>query len=444
MKLWLKNPLSILADNAGGGILLEGTRIVEVVPSGKQPSSPYDSVFDASRHVILPGLINLHHHFYQTLTRVFAKALNKELFPWLKTLYPIWARLTPGAMRISTRLALTELLLSGCTTASDHHYVFPGGLENAIDLQVEEAKALGIRVVLCRGSMDLSQKDGGLPLESVVQTCDEILADSERLIQKYHNPNEGAMTQIALAPCSPFSVSETVMRESAKLSKKHNLLLHTHLAETEDENIFCLETLGCRPLDYLEQMDWLDDQTWLAHGIHFSDDEIQKLSAAKTGISHCPSSNMVLSSGICRVPELEKAGVPVGLGVDGSASNDSSNLMQEVRQAFLLQRLHHGSQVTHLDALRWATEGGANVLRRTELGRIANGTQADLALFKLDELRFSGHGDPLAAMVICGAHHADRVMVAGKWIVEDGQILGLDLERLQAQHHREAKRLQEK
>ena len=444
MKLWLKNPLSILADNAGGGILLEGTRIVEVVPSGGKPSSPYDYVFDASQHVVLPGLINLHHHFYQTLTRVFQKALNKELFPWLKTLYPIWAGLTPEAMRISARLALTELLLSGCATASDHHYVFPGGLENAIDLQVEEAKALGIRVVLCRGSMDLSQKDGGLPLESVVQTCDEILADSERLIQKYHNPNEGAMTQIALAPCSPFSVSETVMRESAKLSKKHNLLLHTHLAETEDENIFCLETLGCRPLDYLEQMDWLDDQTWLAHGIHFSDDEIQKLSASKTGISHCPSSNMVLSSGICRVPELEKAGVPVGLGVDGSASNDSSNLMQEVRQAFLLQRLQHGSKVTHLDALRWATEGGANVLRRPELGRIAKGTQADLALFKLDELRFSGHGDPLAAMVICGAHHADRVMVAGKWIVEDGQILGLDLERLQAQHHREAKRLQEK
>jgi len=444
MKLWLKNPLSILADNAGGGILLEGTRIVEVVPSGKQPSSPYDSVFDASRHVILPGLINLHHHFYQTLTRVFSNALNKELFPWLKTLYPIWARLTPEAMRISTRLALTELLLSGCATASDHHYIFPGGLENAIDLQVEEAKALGIRVVLCRGSMDRSRKDGGLPPDSVVQTGDKILADSERLIQKYHNPNEGAMTQIALAPCSPFSVSETVMRESAKLSKKHNLLLHTHLAETKDENIFCLETLGCRPLDYLEQMDWLDDQTWLAHGIHFSDDEIQKLSAAKTGISHCPSSNMVLSSGICRVPELEKAGVPVGLGVDGSASNDSSNLMQEVRQAFLLQRLQHGSKVTHLDALRWATEGGANVLRRPELGRIENGTQADLALFKLDELRFSGHGDPLAAIVICGAHHADRVMVAGKWIVEDGQILGLDLERLQAQHHREAKRLQEK
>jgi len=308
----------------------------------------------------------------------------------------------------------------------------------------EEAQNLGIRMVLCRGSMDRSEKDGGLPPDSVVQTCDEILADSERLIQQYHNTNTGAMTQIVLAPCSPFSVSETVMRESAKLAEKNNVLLHTHLAETEDENSFCLETIGCRPLDYLEQVGWLNNKTWLAHGIHFTDEEIQKLAAAKTGISHCPSSNMVLSSGVCRVMDLEKAGVPVGLGVDGSASNDSSNLMQEVRQAFLLQRLQHGSKVTHLDALRWATEGGANVLRRPELGRIAEGMQADLALFKLDELRFSGNGDPLAALVICGAHQADRVMVAGKWIVEDGQILGLDLEQLQAKHHREAKLLQEK
>ncbi|HIA34400.1 MAG TPA: 8-oxoguanine deaminase, partial [Candidatus Lambdaproteobacteria bacterium] len=361
---------------------------------------------------------------------VYPQALNKELFPWLKTLYPLWAGITPEALRMATRLALAELLLSGCTTASDQHYVFPAGLENAIDLQVEEAQNLGIRMVLCRGSMDRSEKDGGLPPDSVVQTCDEILADSERLIQQYHNPEEGAMTQITLAPCSPFSVSETVMRESAMLAKKHHVL--------------CLKTIGCRPLDYLEQVGWLNNKTWLAHGIHFTDEEIQKLAAAKTGISHCPSSNMVLSSGVCRVMDLEKAGVPVGLGVDGSASNDSSNLMQEVRQAFLLQRLQHGSKVTHLDALRWATEGGANVLRRPELGRIAEGMQADLALFKLDELRFSGNGDPLAALVICGAHQADRVMVAGKWIVEDGQILGLDLEQLQAQHYREAKRLQEK
>ena len=444
MKLWLKNPLSILAEKSGGGLVLDGTRIVELVPSGKTPETAFDSVFDAGQHVILPGLINLHHHFYQTLTRVYPQALNKELFPWLKTLYPLWAGLTPETMRLGSRLALAELLLSGCTTASDQHYVFPARLEKAIDLQVEEAQNLGIRVVLCRGSMDRSQKDGGLPPDSVVQTCNEILADSERLIQQYHNPNTGAMTQIALAPCSPFSVSEEVMLESASLAEKHNVLLHTHLAETEDENSFCLETFGCRPLDYLEQVGWLNNKSWLAHGIHFTDEEIQKLATAKTGISHCPSSNMVLASGVCRVIDLEKAGVSVGLGVDGSASNDSSNLMQEVRQAFLIQRLHHGSKVTHLDALRWATAGGANVLGRPELGRIAEGMQADFALFKLDELRFSGHGDPLAALVICGAHQADRVMVAGKWIVEDGRIPGLDLEQLKIEHHREAKRLREK
>ena len=444
MKLWLKNPLSILAEKSGGGLVLDGTRIVELVPPGKTPETAFDSVFDAGQHVILPGLINLHHHFYQTLTRVYPQALHKELFPWLKTLYPLWAGLTPETMRLGSRLALAELLLSGCTTASDQHYVFPARLEKAIDLQVEEAQNLGIRVVLCRGSMDRSQKDGGLPPDSVVQTCDEILADSERLIQQYHNPNTGAMTQIALAPCSPFSVSEEVMLESASLAEKHNVLLHTHLAETEDENSFCLETFGCRPLDYLEQVGWLNNKTWLAHGIHFTDEEIQKLATAKTGISHCPSSNMVLASGVCRVIDLEKAGVSVGLGVDGSASNDSSNLMQEVRQAFLIQRLHHGSKVTHLDALRWATAGGANVLGRPELGRIAEGMQADFALFKLDELRFSGHGDPLAALVICGAHQADRVMVAGKWIVEDGRIPGLDLEQLKIEHHREAKRLREK
>ena len=444
MKLWLKNPLSILAEKSGGGLVLDGTRIVELVPPGKTPETAFDSVFDAGQHVILPGLINLHHHFYQTLTRVYPQALNKELFPWLKTLYPLWAGLTPETMRLGSRLALAELLLSGCTTASDQHYVFPARLEKAIDLQVEEAQNLGIRVVLCRGSMDRSQKDGGLPPDSVVQTCDEILADSERLIQQYHNPNTGAMTQIALAPCSPFSVSEEVMLESASLAEKHNVLLHTHLAETEDENSFCLETFGCRPLDYLEQVGWLNNKSWLAHGIHFTDEEIQKLATAKTGISHCPSSNMVLASGVCRVIDLEKAGVSVGLGVDGSASNDSSNLMQEVRQAFLIQRLHHGSKVTHLDALRWATAGGANVLGRPELGRIAEGMQADFALFKLDELRFSGHGDPLAALVICGAHQADRVMVAGKWIVEDGRIPGLDLEQLKIEHHREAKRLREK
>ena len=442
MKLWIKNPLSILAENAGGGIVVEGSTIIELVPSGANPSLTYDSVFDASSQVVLPGLINLHHHFYQTLTRVYQAALNKDLFPWLQTLYPIWAKLNPEALRLGTRLALAELLLSGCTTTSDHHYIFPTGLEKAIDWQVEEAQLLGIRVVLCRGSMDRSQKDGGLPPDSVVQTSDEILEDSERLINKYHNSNEGAMTQIALAPCSPFSVSEEVMHESSQLSKKHSVLLHTHLAETEDENSFCLQKMGCRPLDYLEQVGWLTDRTWLAHGIHFSDTEIQRLGASKTGIAHCPSSNMLLSSGVCRVTQLEESGAPVGIGVDGSASNDTSNIMKEVRQAFLLQRLHQRSKVTHLTALHWATEGGAIVLRRPEIGKIKSGMQADLALFKLDELRFSGYGDPLAALVICGAESADRVMVAGKWLVIDGQIPGLNLDELKNQHHKAATDLQ--
>ena len=438
MKIWIKNPLGILAKNSNGGLIVEDKKIVELIPSGKNPSSKYDSIFDASNHVIIPGLINLHHHFYQTLTRGLPQAINKKLFAWLKTLYPIWANLSPDSLRLATRLALAELLLSGCTTTSDHHYIFPSGLENAIDIQMEEAKNIGMRVILCRGSMDLSQKDGGLPPDSVVQSCDEIIEDSQRLINKYHNSNTGAMNQIALAPCSPFSVSERLMKESSVLSKKNNVLLHTHLAESEDENSFCLEKIGCRPLEYLEQVGWLNERTWIAHGIHFTKEEIFKLGKAKIGVSHCPTSNMILASGICRVPEMEESGVKVGLGVDGSGSNDCSNLFNEIWIGFLLQRFHFGTKVSHLDALRWATEGGAHVLKRTDIGRISEGMQADLALFKLDELRFSGNGDPLAALVICGANKADRVMVAGKWVLVDNKIPNFDLEHLQNIHQREA------
>ena len=441
MKIWIKNPLYILAENSDGGILVEDNKIIELIPSGKKPSTLYDSIFDAHNHIILPGLINLHHHFYQTLTRVLPTAINKKLFPWLQTLYPIWAGLTPDALRISTRLAISELLLSGCTTTSDHHYIFPSGLENAIDIQVEEAKNLGIRIIFCRGSMDLSQKDGGLPPDSVVQNSDEILKDSQRLIKKYHDSSQGAMTQIALAPCSPFSVSEKLMVDTAIMAEENDVLLHTHLAETEDENRFCLEKMGCRPIEYLEKVGWLNKRTWLAHGIHFTDKEILKLAKAKIGISHCPTSNMLLSSGVCRIPDMENSGLSVGLGVDGSASNDASNLSYEVRIAFLLQRLHYGTKVTHLDALRWATEGGAKVLQRKELGCISKGLQADLAFFKLDELRFSGNGDPLAALIICGANKADRVMIAGEWIVEDGKISGLDIPQLINSHNKESRSL---
>ena len=300
---------------------------------------------------------------------------------------------------------MAELLLSGCTTTTDHHYVFPAGLEDAIDIEIAAAQRLGIRVVLTRGSMNLSQRDGGLPPDSVVQDEDTILADSERLIARYHDAAPGAMVQMALAPCSPFSVTTSLMRATAALAERTGVRLHTHLAETQDEEAFCLAKFGRRPLDYLEDCGWLSDRTWLAHGIHFDDGEAARLAKAGTSVTHCPCSNQILASGVCRVCEMEPAGVRVGLGVDGSASNNSSNLMQEVRAAFLLQRNRYGvEKVSHNDALRWATEGSAACIGRPELGRIAVGQQADLALFTLDELRFSGAVDPMAALVVCGAH----------------------------------------
>lgn len=441
--LWIKTPLAIFGDGCGDGLVVDGGRIVELVASGGRPSRPVDAVFDASQHVVLPGLINTHHHFYQTLTRAFGPALNKELFAWLKALYPVWARLDADKLRLAVRLALAETLLSGCTTIADHHYVFPAGLEDAIDIEAEAARDLGIRAVLTRGSMNLSEADGGLPPVSVVQDEDDILADCERVIARFHDPADGAMLQVALAPCSPFSVSKNLMRETAALAARTGVRLHTHLAETRDENAFCLAEFGCRPLDYLETCDWLGAGTWLAHGIHFDDSELVRLGKAGTSIGHCPTSNMILGSGICRVADLEAAGVAVGIGIDGSASQDASNMIQEVRQAFLLARLGSGAAgISHLDALRWATIGSARCLGRPELGRIAAGAPADLALFRLDELRFSGHGDPLAALIICGAHRADRVMVAGRWVVEDGAIPGLDIERLRHRHHDAARAMQ--
>ncbi|EAS49420.1 putative hydroxydechloroatrazine ethylaminohydrolase [Aurantimonas manganoxydans SI85-9A1] len=435
-RLWLKTPLAILAEGADGGIVVEDGRIVELVPSGGEPQAPVDETFDAARHVVLPGLVNTHHHFYQTLTRAHPQAIDKELFPWLESLYPIWARLDPDSFRLSVRLALTELLMSGCTTAADHHYLFPKGLEDAIDIEAEEAAALGIRVTLTRGSMNLSQKDGGLPPDSVVQDEDEILADSERLIGRWHDRSDGAMTQIALAPCSPFSVTKSLMMASAELAERHDCRLHTHLGETEDENRFCVESFGCRPVDYLEDVGWLGPRTWLAHGIHFTTDECRRLGAHKVGVCHCPASNAVLASGFCPVNELRAAGSPVGLGVDGSASNDASNLIEAARHALMVGRLNYRSAeaVTARDVLAMGTEGSAACLGRTDIGRIAVGMQADLALFTLDELRFSGAHDPIAALVLCGATRADRVMVKGQWRVEDGMPVGIDIARLRAAH----------
>ena len=437
---WIKRPSAVYTANeldAAGGIVVRDDRIVELVGTGKEPLTPVESLFDASGLVLLPGLINGHHHFYQTLTRACPPALNKPLFGWLKTLYPIWANLTEEAIAVSTRLALAELMLSGCTTASDHHYLFSAALPRAIDVQAEAAAELGVRVVLTRGSMSLSVEDGGLPPRSVTEPEDTILAESERLIRRYHDGASHAMCQIALAPCSPFSVTSELMRATAQLARAHGVRLHTHLAETRDENEFCLAKFGVRPLDYLEEVDWLADDVWLAHGIHFTQSEIERLGAAGTGICHCPSSNMVLASGICPVNDLLSAGARVGLGVDGSASNDCSNLMQEVRQALLIGRLRYDADsVTHQCVLRLATRGSADLLGRPELGELRPGAAADIALFDLDELRFSGHGDPLAALVLCGASRVSDLMIAGVWRVRRGELLGIDLEALMHKHRR--------
>ena len=442
--VWIKSPMAIFAENAEEGIVVKGEKILELVARGQKPKNQIDEVYDAGDSVLLPGLINTHHHFYQTLTRAYPEALNKELFPWLKSLYKVWANIQPEMIAVSTELALSELLLSGCTTASDHHYLFPSQLENAIDIQVEEAKKLGIRVVLTRGSMSLGEDDGGLPPQSVVQTKEQILSDSERLITTYHDSSEGSMTQIALAPCSPFSVTTDLMIETAELAEQHNVRLHTHLAETIDEENFCLEKFGLRTVDYLESVGWLSNRTWLAHGIHFNKEEIQKLGQAGVGICHCPTSNMMLASGICHSLELEDAGSTIGLGVDGSASNDGSNMIAELRQAMYLQRLRYGaSKITHQKAYNWATKGSAALLGRSDIGEIAVGKQADLALFKLDEMRFSGSHDSLAALLLCGAQKADRVMIAGNWKVVDGRIVGQDASELTSRHSNAAKLLRQ-
>lgn len=436
MRLWIRNPLGIVAENASGGVVVEGGVIAELVAAGTGPAAPVDAVFDASEHVVLPGLINTHHHFYQTLTRAHPAAIDRELFPWLTALYPLWARLTPEHLRLAVRAALAELLLSGCTTAADHHYLYPPGLEDAVDIAVEEARALGIRATISRGSMNLSQKDGGLPPDTVVQDEDTILADSERVLRLFHDPAPGSMIQIALAPCSPFSVTPSLMAKSAELAARFDAPLHTHLAETKDEDAYCLQVYGKRPLDLLEETGWMRPKTWLAHGVHFSCEECDRLGRAGVGVCHCPTSNGVLASGFCRTRELEAAGAPLGLGVDGSASNDGSNLMEELRHALLVNRLRYQSAaaVTARDVIRWATQGSARCLGRSDIGTIAPGFQADLALYRLDELRFSGAHDPVAALVLCGAHKADRVMVAGRWRVVDGAIPGLDLAALRRAH----------
>ncbi|MFC3231395.1 8-oxoguanine deaminase [Marinibaculum pumilum] len=442
MRIWIKDPLAILAEGATRGVVVENGRIAELVPAGGQPQLPVDSRFDAGSHVVLPGLVNSHHHFYQTLTRACRTALDKELFPWLTSLYEVWAGLTPDAIATSSRLALCELLLSGCTTAADHHYIFNDRLAEALDLQADAAAEIGMRVTLTRGSMDLSQKDGGLPPDSVVQPLDTILAHSEAVVGRWHDPAPLSMVQVALAPTSPFSVTPELLRESAALAGRLGVRLHTHLAETRDETRFCLDRFGKRPFDYLQDLGWIGPNAWFAHGIWFDDAEVARLGAAGAGIAHCPASNMLLASGFCRTIELEAAGAAIGLAVDGSASNDCSSLIAEARLALLLNRVApHGYRVSHRDVLRWATEGSARCLGREDIGRLAPGCAADLALFRMDDIQFAGADDPLAALLLAGATRADRVMVAGRWLVEDGAIPGLDLPALMARQRDLARHL---
>jgi 8-oxoguanine deaminase len=440
MRTWIKDPIAILANGAGRGVVVEDGRIAELVAQGATPAAGVDRVFDASRHVVIPGLVNTHHHMFQTLTRAHPAAINKELFAWLEALFPIWAKhLNPDNFRLATRLALTELLMSGCTTVSDHQYLYPPGLDNAMDIQAEEAAALGLRITLTRGSLNLTIEEGGNAVPGSVQDTDEILADCERVLARWHDRREGAMTQVALAPCAPFNVTKRLMAETAVLAARHDCRMHTHLGETRDEVAYCQEKFSCRPVDYLDEVGWMNDRAWVAHGIHFNDDEVRRLGRAGVGVCHCPTSNMVLASGQCRTKELEAAGSPVGLGVDGSASNDNSNLIEGVRHALMINRLtYDAASVTHLDVFRWATEGSARCLGRSDIGAIAPGRQADMAFYTLDELRFSGAGDALAALVLCGAHAADRVMVKGEWRLVDGVPLGVDVARLRAQHGKAA------
>ncbi|MFH1841920.1 MAG: 8-oxoguanine deaminase, partial [bacterium] len=373
---------------------------------------------DAAGCVVLPGLVNTHHHLYQTRARAFPEAIDAELFDWLKTLYPVWARLTDDDFYQSAVVGCRELLRSGCTTTTDHLYLFPHDCSaELLDISIEAAGSTGIRFHPTRGSMSRSQKDGGLPPDSVVQDGDTILADSERLIGKYHDPTPGAMVRIALAPCSPFSITPGLLRDTAQLARRHGVRLHTHLAETRDETAYCLETYGRRPVDLLESVGWLADDVWLAHGIHFDDAEIQRLGRAGVGIAHCPSSNMRLGSGICPVRKLRAAGCPVGLAVDGSASNDASNLLAEMRQALLLHRVTGGAAgMTVSEVLEMATLGGARCLGRDDIGAVAPGMACDLALFDLSDLGYDRVGDRVAALLLCQPAPARAVVVGGRYL----------------------------
>ncbi|MCB2026733.1 MAG: 8-oxoguanine deaminase, partial [Ottowia sp.] len=427
-----------------------------------------DEVIDAGAHLVTPGLVNTHHHMYQSLTRAVPGVQDAELFTWLRGLYPIWGGLTPEMVQVSTQVAMAELLLSGCTTSSDHLYIYPNGVR--LDDSIEAAQAIGMRFVATRGSMSVGQSAGGLPPDGLVEREDDILRESQRLIERWHDPAHGAMVQIGLAPCSPFSVSPELMRESAALARSYRgrfgargVRLHTHLAENDHDVAYSQQRFGRTPAQYAQELGWLGDDVWHAHCVKLDDAGIGLFASSRTGVAHCPCSNMRLASGIAPVRRMLDAGVPVGLGVDGSASNDAAHMVAEARQAMLLARvgralqppeerdgqLRYGcdlgpAEFTARDALRLATRGGAQVLGRSaDIGQIAPGMCADLALFRLDTLAMAGGAvhDPVAALLLCASPAADHVVVNGRRVVRDGQLATLDLPPLLERHNRLAQAL---
>jgi len=431
-----------------GGIFCRDGRIEQVAPSANLPAQA-DEVLDLTDHLVLPGLINTHHHLYQTLTRALPEAQNAGLFDWLKTLYPIWARMTPSDVRLSTQIGLAELALSGCTTSADHLYLYPNGCR--LDDEIEAAAAVGLRLHATRGAMSLGESRGGLPPDSLVESEETILRDSRRLIETYHDPEPGSMIQIAVAPCSPFSVTADLMRQAALLARSYGVRLHTHLAETLDEDRFCLEKFGRRPLAYAEELDWGGEDVWFAHAVHITSEEAGRMARGGMGVAHCPSSNMRLSSGIAPVRRYLGAGVKVGLGVDGSASNDGSHMLAEARQALLLSRLGStvapgidgpGPLLGARQVLELATRGGAAVLGRKDLGSLEPGKCADFIAINLNRLEYAGAlHDPVAAAVFCAPVAPEHVHVHGRAVVSEGRLKTLDLPPLVEAHNRAARRL---
>ena len=436
--VFLKNAQAIVTVDGQDRVLRNANILVEdhLIRYIGQEEKEADRVIDVSHCYVYPGLVNTHHHLYQTFTRNLPQVQKMELFPWLVTLYEIWRGLDEDCIYYSSLVGMGELLKYGCTTCMDHHYIFPKvGSEEFIDQQFRAADALGVRFHATRGSMSRGKRDGGLPPDDLVQSVDVILKDCERLVKKFHDPAPFSMHQVALAPCSPFSVTTELLKESAVLARELGVRLHTHLCETKDEENFCLEAVGQRPLDYMASCGWLGSDVWFAHGIHFSDEELKLLADTGTGVAHCPVSNMKLASGVCRVPEMLALGVPVGLAVDGSASNDGSNLLAEIRAAYLLHRLHCSEKApTGYDLLKMATRGSAAILGRTDIGSLEVGKAADLFLLDVDLLELAGaQKDPACLLGTVGyARPAKLVMVNGRVVVEDGRLLGIDEEAVRA------------